>query len=441
LLHHLNGEASPKALGDLRDRTDLPCRIEDAFAPEPVIPPATDILFDAWALTSITQPMPGRPPVEPYLHGIAEWQPPETQVAWREEVEIITGDLLDLYPPEDLLDDYRLLPHELLRDRSDRVFKQLETLAQQHPDKPAWLTDERGAVQPTTLGKLADKERKTQIESKTILLPPSVGGLTKDGMLDGNSQQARDVADAAVDEGGRPRRQRVWDEVPPPEGLRIIRTIDTRPGADETDSEEGDGRRRLWHWCDQPHEGGRTANKSVTWDRHVGDAVDHAKRIVAGLPLPDGIADAVILAAKLHDHGKKRERFQLTLGNREYPHVVLAKSNGRAAARWSERSRHEFASVLDAGGDPEFAKLGAEMQDLVLHLIGAHHGRARPHFNPEEAFDPERPSGDAENLSLETPRRFARLQRKYGRWGLAYLESLLRAADWAASAAEAEGCR
>ena len=26
------------------------------------------------------------------------------------------------------------------------------------------------------------------------------------------------------------------------------------------------------------------------------------------------------------------------------------------------------------------------------------------------------------------------LQRKYGRWGLAYLESLLRAADWAASA-------
>jgi CRISPR-associated endonuclease/helicase Cas3 len=36
-------------------------------------------------------------------------------------------------------------------------------------------------------------------------------------------------------------------------------------------------------------------------------------------------------------------------------------------------------------------------------------------------------------MAAEVPRRFARLQRKYGRWGLAYLESLLRAADYAAS--------
>jgi CRISPR-associated endonuclease/helicase Cas3 len=74
------------------------------------------------------------------------------------------------------------------------------------------------------------------------------------------------------------------------------------------------------------------------------------------------------------------------------------------------------------------------MKDLVLHLIASHHGRARPHFPPDEAFDPERSTSDAETLAIETPRRFARLQRKYGRWGLAYLESLLRAADWAASA-------
>jgi len=36
-------------------------------------------------------------------------------------------------------------------------------------------------------------------------------------------------------------------------------------------------------------------------------------------------------------------------------------------------------------------------------------------------------------LAREVPVRFARLERKYGRWGLAYLESLVRAADAIAS--------
>ena len=71
---------------------------------------------------------------------------------------------------------------------------------------------------------------------------------------------------------------------------------------------------------------------------------------------------------------------------------------------------------------------------MVLHLIAAHHGRARPHFPADEAFDPDQPSALTDSVAREVPRRFARLQRKYGRWGLAYLESLLRAADWAASA-------
>ena len=30
--------------------------------------------------------LPGRPPVEPYLHGLSDRDPPETYVAWREEV-------------------------------------------------------------------------------------------------------------------------------------------------------------------------------------------------------------------------------------------------------------------------------------------------------------------------------------------------------------------
>jgi CRISPR-associated endonuclease/helicase Cas3 len=434
ILRRLDGDASPKAVGDL-----LAQEGDEAFAPKPLIPPATDILFDAWALTSITQPLAGRPPVEPYLHGI-ESQPPETQVAWREEVGIITNGLLDVYSPEDLLQDYPLLPHELLRDRSDRVFAKLERIASRRPESPVWIMDERGWVQPTTMGRLADKEQKTAIENRTVLLAPSVGGLKEGGLLDGESEEAEDVADAAVDERERPRRQRVWDDVGLiPKGLRVFRIIDTRPDAEDLEGAGSEGPRRLWLWCDRPLEGGRAANRSILWDQHVGRVVERATQIVAGLALPQKIAGAVIVAAKLHDHGKRRKQFQLTLGNRAFPSIVLAKSNGRGAAQFAEPFRHEFASMLDAGSDPEFAALDAEMQELVLHLIGAHHGRGRPHFDPGDGFDPERPSADSERLRFEALRRFAKLQRKYGRWGLAYLESLLRAADWGASAAESEG--
>jgi CRISPR-associated endonuclease/helicase Cas3 len=70
----------------------------------------------------------------------------------------------------------------------------------------------------------------------------------------------------------------------------------------------------------------------------------------------------------------------------------------------------------------------------VLHLIAVHHGRGRPHFPEDEAFDPSYSPAEADAMAAAVPQRFARLQRQYGRWGLAYLESILRAADWAASA-------
>lgn len=54
-----------------------PQRREKAFSPKPPVPPLTDILLDAWSLTSITVQMPGRPEVEAYLHGL-EKNPPET---------------------------------------------------------------------------------------------------------------------------------------------------------------------------------------------------------------------------------------------------------------------------------------------------------------------------------------------------------------------------
>jgi len=160
---------------------------------------------------------------------------------------------------------------------------------------------------------------------------------------------------------------------------------------------------------------------------------------VANLPLPDDLRTALVLAAKFHDLGKRRSLFQTILGNRDDSRL-LAKS-GKKVGYVREEYRHEFGSLIDLLGghelDPaderEFKKLDPEMQQLVLHLIAVHHGYGRPHFPTDLAFDPEPKGQDIAQLAAEVPQRFARLQRKYGRWGLAYLESLLRAADWRAS--------
>jgi CRISPR-associated endonuclease/helicase Cas3 len=136
----------------------------------------------------------------------------------------------------------------------------------------------------------------------------------------------------------------------------------------------------------------------------------------------------------LHDFGKRRLYWQRGIGNMDATRW-LAKAGPELTPRLlSEPYRHEFGSLLDAEKEADFRKLPPDEQDLVLHLIAAHHGRARPHFPTDESFDPDAALDESQRIAAEVPRRFARLQRRFGRWGLAYLESLLRAADYAASA-------
>jgi CRISPR-associated endonuclease/helicase Cas3 len=270
LLRGLNGDASPEALGKLD-----PAARQEAFTPPPTILPATDILFDAWALTTITDKLPGRPPVEPYLHGIADWQPPETHVAWREEVGEITGDLLKDYKPQDLLAEYPLRPHELLREPSYRAFKHFEAMAKRlvGTNVPVWLVDDDGTVEVLTLKELADKDNKDRINGMTVLLPPSAGGLNASGMLDGSvpapESGSLDVADTA-------ERVRVWsddeDYDTKTDGMHRVLSI-AFPTEDE-DAEE-----RTWEWFKVPNEGEPSASKPVAWHVHVGDVVTQAKAI------------------------------------------------------------------------------------------------------------------------------------------------------------------
>jgi CRISPR-associated endonuclease/helicase Cas3 len=438
VLNRLKQDACPAALEDLmREITDE--ERTAVFSPRPVILPTSDILFDAWALTTVRGKLPGRPCVADYLHGVSGWEPPETYVAWREEVEHLPNAGYSGEELANLLSEYPLKPHELLRDRSDRVYKQLLELAREHPDHLVWRVSHEGEVGISSLAVLL--EDKAHILDCTVLLPPGMGGLlngTLEGKAPFSSEVHYDVADEWYDSEGNQLRKRVWDDESDPLGMRLIRRID-KHSQNEDAAEELVPARREWRWFVRPRfaddEGSRVSLIAVDLATHLADVERVATRIAEALQLPSYLRTALIVAARFHDLGKVHPFWQRSIGNHD-PNRPLAKSGSRRPPEIRINFRHEFGSLLDVQRQADFKVLRPDVQDLVLHLIATHHGRGRPHFPPHEESDPgpgysER---DAIEISREVPRRFARLQREYGRWGLAYVESLLRAADAAASA-------
>jgi CRISPR-associated endonuclease/helicase Cas3 len=218
----------------------------------------------------------------------------------------------------------------------------------------------------------------------------------------------------------------------------MVRTIDTRPDADgEQGADDVASGRRYWRWYVRPRmaddDGSWIASQRQELEPHLRSAEDSAIKLVTNLGLDCPESSAIVLAAKWHDRGKRRAIWQRSIGNSDYPKEVLAKTGGMMWPHDLNSYRHEFGSLVEVSSDSELSRLAPEVQDLVLHLIAAHHGRARPHFPADEVFDPENSEDAAATCIREVPRCFARLQRKYGRWGLAYLESLVRAADALAS--------
>ena len=171
---------------------------------------------------------------------------------------------------------------------------------------------------------------------------------------------------------------------------------------------------------------GRLGASAQTIDAHCAAVAAAARRIGAALGLDEGLVDALESAGRWHDKGKSRAVWQRAAGaSPEGP--ALAKSpRGRLRPEWLGGYRHEFGSLLDAE-----RALSADVphRDLVLHLVAAHHGWARPGFPDRKQWDPESPSRVNERCARRAARRFARLQARHGPWRLAWLEALVKAAD------------
>ncbi len=450
-----HSDANPTAVGRLMRSLSEEQR-KAAFSPEPTILPVTDILFDAWALTTIKGKLPGRPPVEPYLHGLSDYDP-QTTVAWREEVGRLTEGVLrrNKLDFDEVLAAYPLKPHEessVPTYGKNKGFEQLEAIAKRDaklaPEDrhSAWVVDSDGSVELFTLQKLVERDSAKKpvvsLGNRTVILPPNAGGLTPEGLLKGDEPFSEDIEYDVSDQWFLDkqrtvkRRERSDDDEPSDPEMREVLHIDI-PTSEVNDDAETEP----WYWFARPRsaddDGSKNAKRIITWQHHTDDVTNGLVRIATAL-FPDDadLRNALKVAGKLHDLGKKRIVWQKSIGNPK-PTNWHAKSgwDPDLKRKWKSTElttyRHEFGSLVDLEADGEFGKLSNEMKDLVRHLIAVHHGYGRPHF--PEPFDPDH--GDTAAIAREVPRRFARLQRRYGRWGLAYLESLLRAADWAASAA------
>lgn len=498
------GDVSPAALAKLIHGLTAEDR-QAAFSPTPTILPATDILFDHWSLTSIADEMPGRPTVEPYLHGVAEWEPPETHVAWRADITLLAsagGTDVDGQPVpcprddlEEAFDAFPLRSAETLRDRTDRVQKQLQALAKRlreagsgaaesqatdgEPEAgvgtetapgvdenrpgpaailPAdpWVVLMRGgSVEWVRLSgvALADSEQAKQAQRPlafaTVVLPVEAGGL-KNGMLVDTEPAPLDASSLDVAEtpvAGNPVRQRVRVDASDDGGTPLLggATIDAiaRHSVVLAGGEDADaGRARIEYRIARGEE--REPGVRVELSLHNATVGAAAERTAQAVGLSDELATAFRLAGEYHDSGKAREVWQRYALNWDAKEKRLrddhpiAKSDRYGNWKMLGGYRHEFGSLLDASTADDLRSLDPDARDLVLHLIAAHHGWARPHFEPRhfDRGDPGKPRPTAQNQAeaVETMQRFARLQQRFGRWGLAWLESVLRCADAEASA-------
>ena len=195
---------------------------------------------------------------------------------------------------------------------------------------------------------------------------------------------------------------------------------------------------------------------------HVANVEREAAHYARALGLAGPLARALALAARHHDDGKCDRRFQEFL--RAVTKDAAAAFTGDLAKSGFRASRAEEQRLREIAGLPKhwrhevlsaqlFAQRSAgqeetrEVLDLALWLIGTHHGQGRPFFTHNDPWDRVARQVGSETLAAAPgPHHldfdwhgdawadlFETLKRRYGFWGLVYLEAVLRLADHRAS--------
>jgi CRISPR-associated endonuclease/helicase Cas3 len=454
-------DASVRALFELREQAKKEPELEktlcDATSPEPLRPALTLPLVEAWSLTSLKK-HPGRPAVQPWLRGWVE-DPPQTAVVWRTYLPVRKGGtaprraeieaFFEAAPPH----TSEVLETETFR-AADWILTRVKKTGKDHADQNsselgvrlcdedvvAFVLDPDGTLRQTftldALKSLQDKDEfKDTLSGATLIVDARLGGLT-DGLLDAAAAEPPQTADCSewlgegvvgfrvrsIDSADSKPREENWRE-----RLRFACEV----------SEEGQPSRWLvvekWR-SDAATEDDRSEGQPQLLKDHQDRAEQRARELAKRLGLNPEHEEVLAVAARLHDEGKRSPRWQRAFNAPKYE--IYAKTEGPINQGLLDGYRHELGSVLRVENDESVRNLPEEQRDLVLHLIAAHHGFARPVIGTDAC---EAPPSVLDEKATAIALRFARLQNRWGPWGLAWWEALLRAADQLASRDNAAG--
>lgn len=471
-----------------REDPELQAILDAATTPAPLRPALTRALVDAWSMTSLEEHT-GRPEIGPWLRGWIDNDPPQTSVVWRTHLPVRTqeGDVVKVGKKEVEAFFEAAPPHasEGLETETFRVVEWLAARAKASvalsdvllstasdesengggaAERPTIRRNDLAAVALTAAGDVGkvltlddlehikedyDEEGRKARQSKkpfnhflhraTLVVDVRLAGL-RDGLLNNGEQHPP----RAVDDGKPWMADPTSPSAPPVVRFRVRTGEAERPLAVDAQwperirfatklSEDGEPSRWLivekWRH-DGATEEDRSAGRPQLLHEHQKWAHACAGDFARRLGLPDAYVDMLETIALVHDEGKRARRWQRAF-NAPNDGSRYAKTRGPINYAILDGYRHEFGSLLHAEKDERLSGLADDVRDLALHLIAAHHGFARPVIRTNACEDA--PPSALEERACEVALRFARLQRRWGPWGLAWWESLLRAADQRAS--------
>lgn len=440
---------------------------------------------DAWAQTN---PAPAADPeVAPFLHGPEALEPGDVQIVWRADLVDIApegwADVLEAAPP--MSTEALPLPVGAARKWLRNGLTNIADL--EGAPAPQGEEDGERGWRTALIWRGPGKSKLDLDELRpgdTVVVSSSEGGCDRFGWAPESKDLVRDIGDACAnlraEAGGGRYRMRVHPAVlypNDPVGQAEIRELLER-AREEDISEDiaAFARERIpvdWGKPRAYSESGvllvskKMPDKKATEELDESDEGDasslterrslraHTKGVVTkvrqfaeGCGLPEWATESLEMAAKLHDIGKCDIRFQLLLDPEwDSSNGPMAKGTACLPREYRRRlqesgyppgARHEFASVALAANSDSWDGVD---RDLVLHLIGSHHGHGRALAPAWEGGDYDiRASVDGADATTRGVALAARLDsgwtdrywgmtRKYGWWGLAYLEAILRRAD------------